>query len=127
MWKKLNVNPLGRNVEDCTVRALATALNIDWDSAHDLLCEASKNMATMPHADEVMSAILRGYGFNRAVIPNTCPDCYDAEDFCMDHPRGVYVLGFGGHVATVIDGVLMDSWDSSGLVPMYYFYRKDGK
>lgn len=127
MWKKLNVNPLGRNVDDCTVRALATALNIDWDLAHDLLCEASRNMATMPHADEVMSAILRGYGFNRAAIPNACPDCYDAEDFCIDHPHGVYVLGFGGHVATVIDGVLYDTWDSSNLVPMYYFYRKDGK
>ena len=125
MWKKLNVNPLGRNVEDCTVRALAVALSIDWDTAHQILSEASRNMATVMHSDEVMSAVLRGYGFNRSAIPNTCPDCYTAEDFCLDHPRGIYVLGFGGHVATVIDGVLLDSWDSSGLVPMYYFYKKE--
>lgn len=125
MWKKYNPNPLSRNVSDCTVRALTKALNIDWDTAHDLLCQSSRNMANMPHANEVMSAILRGYGFNRAVIPNSCPDCYTAEDFCREHPYGVYVLGFGDHVATVKDGVLYDSWNTSGLVPMFYFYRKD--
>lgn len=127
MWKKYNSNPLQRNVDDCTVRALTIALNTDWDTAHEILCDASRDMATMPHADEVMSAILRSNGFNRAVIPNTCPDCFDAEDFCMEHPKGIYVLGFGGHVAAVKDGVLLDSWNSSSLVPMYYFYRKDGK
>ena len=52
------------------------------------------------------------------------PDCYTAEDFCTDHPYGTYVLAFGGHVATVKDGVLYDAWNSSHEIPQYYFYRK---
>lgn len=38
---------------------------------------------------------------------------------------GVYVLAFGGHVATVRDGVLLDSWDSSDLIPVYYYAKED--
>ena len=57
-------------------------------------------------------------------IPNTCPDCYNAEDFTYDHPRGVFVLGFGRHVATVVDGDIYDSWDSSNEIPQYYWYKE---
>lgn len=41
------------------------------------------------------------------------------------HPHGVYVLAFGGHVATVRDGVLLDSWDSSDLIPIYYYAKEN--
>ena len=63
-------------------------------------------------------------GFYRKTIPNTCPACYTAEDFCIDNPRGTYVLGFGGHVATVVDGDLYDSWDSSQEIPVYVWSKK---
>lgn len=80
--------------------------------------------ADMPSSDAVWGSVLKKNGFVREAIPNTCPECYTAEDFCNDHQEGVYVLGFGGHVATVEDGVLYDSWDSSKEVPQYY-WRKE--
>lgn len=49
---------------------------------------------------------------------------YTAEDFCIDNPIGVFVLGFGGHVATVVDGNIFDSWDSSQEIPIYVWYKK---
>lgn len=126
MFQELNLNPLARRVGDCAVRAVALALGLDWESAFSLLCDAAFDMCDMPSSDAVWTAVLRRHGFYRAAIPDYCPDCYTAEDFCLDHPRGVYVLAFGGHVATVLDGgVLVDTWDSSGLVPQFYFYRKD--
>ena len=63
-------------------------------------------------------------GFYRMAIPSKCPDCYTVDDFCRDHPYGTYVLGLGGHVATVIDGCLYDSWDSSREVPIYMWFMK---
>ena len=48
---------------------------------------------------------------------------YTAKDFALDHPMGVYVLGFGNHVATVEDGRLYDSWDSSQEIPQYYWEK----
>lgn len=111
-------------VGDCSVRAVSVALDTDWETAYDLIASAEYNMADMPSSDSVWGAVLRGYGFYRHAIPNTCPDCYTAADFAADHPRGVYVLGFGGHVATIVDGVLYDSWNSSNEIPVYYWSKE---
>lgn len=78
-------------------------------------------MCDLPSADSVWGSVLKSAGFKRRSISNQCPDCYTAEDFCADHPMGIFVLGFGGHVATVRDGILMDSWDSSQESPIFYY------
>ena len=125
MFEYYNPNPTGRTVGDCAVRAISKALNMSWDKAYDMLAVFGMRMGDMMNSDSVWGAILRIHGFMRKSIPNQCPDCYTAEDFCRDHPYGTYVLGFGGHVATVKDGTLFDSWDSSREIPQYYWYRRD--
>ena len=124
-WRYFNENPTGRNVGDCSIRAVSVALGIDWESAFSLIAEAAFNMGDMPSSNSVWGAVLRQHGFYRTAIPNTCPDCYTAEQFAKDHPHGVFVLGFGNHVATVRDGFIYDSWDSSQEIPQYFWYRKD--
>jgi len=126
MYVAYNPNPAAmRNVEDCAVRAIAKALNIDWESAYAKLALNGFAMGDLPNANSVWGALLRQNGFYRESIPNTCPDCYTAKDFAKDHPKGVYVLGFGKHVATIVDGNLYDSWDSSNEIPQYFWYRKE--
>lgn len=125
MWIKYNPNPTGRNVGDCAVRAVTKALNTDWEDAYAMIVENGYAMGDMPSADSVWGAVLRQNGFYRKAIPNTCPDCYTAEDFCRDNPYGTFVLAFGGHVATVVDGNLYDSWNSSQMIPVYVWYRKE--
>lgn len=125
MWIRYNPSPTGRNVGDCSVRAVAKALKIDWETAYLMLCKAGYQMGDMPSSDSVWGAVLRQEGFYRASIPSSCPDCYTARDFCIDNPVGTFVLGFGGHVATVVDGDLYDSWNSSECVPQFVWYRKE--
>jgi len=124
MWKLFNNNPAGRRVGDCAVRAVSVALGMSWEDAYNLIADAGFKMADMPSSDSVWGAVLRGYGFYRHAIPNSCPDCYTAADFAEDHPRGVYVLGFGGHVATVKDGVIYDAWNSSNEIPQYVWSKE---
>ena len=123
-WIDYNPNPAGRRVGDCAVRAVSVALGIDWEAAYALIAEAGYQMGDMPSSDSVFGAVLRRNGFYRAIIPNYCPDCYSAEDFAYDNPVGTFVLGFGGHVATIRDGALYDSWDSSKEIPIYVWYEK---
>lgn len=125
MWVDYNPNPTGRRVGDCAVRAVAKALNVDWESAYAMITTDGFQMGDMPSSNSVWGAVLRQNGFYRQAIPDSCPDCYTAEDFINDNPKGTYVLGFGSHVATVIDGNLYDSWDSSKEIPQYYWYRKE--
>ena len=126
MYVPYNPNPQGRRVGDCSIRAVAKALDVDWDTAYAMIAKAGFEMADMPSSDGVWGSVLRKHGFVRYAVPNTCPDCYTANMFCIDHPEGTYVLCFGGHVATVEDGDLYDSWDSTNEIPQYY-YRKEEK
>jgi len=125
MYREYNPNPMSRKVGDCAIRAVAKALDVDWETAFSMLAANAFAMGDMPSSDSVWGATLRQHGFYREAIPNTCPDCYTAEEFCRDNPRGTFVIAFGGHVATVKDGDIYDSWDSSNEIPTYVFYRKD--
>lgn len=125
MWAEYNPNPSGRRVGDCAVRAISAALGVDWETAYALIAAKGFALADLPSSDSVWGATLRDHGFLREAIPNSCTDCYTAGDFAREHPDGIYVLGFGGHVATIKDGVLYDSWDSSREIPQFYWYRKD--
>ena len=125
MWEFFNNNPVLRTVGDCAVRAVSVALNISWEKAYSLIVANGFAMGDMPSSNSVWGAVLRQNGFKRYAVENTCPDCYTAEDFCKDHPDGVYVLGFGNHVATIKDGVLYDSWNSLSEIPQYYWYKEE--
>lgn len=124
MWIEYNPNPTGRRVGDCAVRAVAKALNVDWERAYCLIAVNGFAMGDMPSSNSVWGSVLRQHGFYRRSLPDECPDCYTAEDFCRDNPEGMYVLGFGNHVATCIDGNLFDSWNSSRETPQYYWTKR---
>lgn len=125
MWVEFNGNPTGRKVGDCAVRAVSIALGVDWETAYALIASAGFAMGDMPSSNSVWGAVLRQHGFYRFNLPDTCPDCYTFADFARDNPHGVFVLGTGSHVTTVIDGNLYDAWDSSNEVPAFVWYRKD--
>ena len=125
MWIHYNPNPVARNVGDCAVRAVAKALNTSWESAYAMIAANGYAMGDMPSSNSVWGAVLRQHGFKRKAIPDSCPDCYTAEEFSEDHPSGIFVLGFGKHVATVVDGDIYDSWDSSQDIPQYFWFTED--
>lgn len=125
LWQEFNNNPAGRRVGDCAVRAVSVALGVSWETAYLMIATMGFNLADMPSSNAVWGAVLRQNGFYREAINNTCPNCYTAADFAKEHQNGIYVLGFGNHVATIKDGVIYDSWDSSQEIPQYYWYRKD--
>lgn len=114
-------NPAARNVGDCAVRAVAKALGVDWETAYVLIAMAGYQMNDMPSSNTVWGAVLRRRGFYRHIIPNTCPECYTVGQFADEHQNGVYVVGTGNHVVTVVDGVVYDSWDSRNEIPVYYW------
>lgn len=112
MWIEYNINPLGKRVGDCAVRAIAKALETSWDKSFAMLAKEGYCRADMPSSDVVWGSILRKNGYERIVVPSDYLD-YTADDFTHDFKKGRYVLGFGGHVAVAVDGNLYDAWDSS--------------
>lgn len=125
MWINYNANPAGRQVGDCTVRAVSKVLDEDWEQSYSGMALQGFMLCDMPSANHVWGAYLRSKGFERHIIPDTCPDCYSVEDFCKDHPKGRFLLALSGHVVCIIDGNYFDTWDSGNEIPLYYWQRKD--
>ncbi len=82
-------------------------------------------MCDLPSANSVWGAYLRDKGFTRGVIPTDCPACYTVEDFCIEHPKGTYVLGTGTHAVCVKEGFYYDSWNSGNETVAYFWKRKE--
>lgn len=126
MWTQYNSNPVKSNgVDDCSVRAVAKALDVSWETAYVMLMMAGYSMGDMPHSNVVIGAVLRQNGFQREFPPDDCPDCFTVEEFCELNPEGTFVVFSQGHTATVVDGDLYDSWDSSGNTIIFVWYRDE--
>ena len=122
-YRYYNPNPIKDTASDCVVRMLCKVTGLTWAESYLALVEKGLEVGDMPSVNSVWVAFLRDMGFKRFVIPDNCPDCYTIEDFCIDNPKGLFVIGTGSHVATIEDGTLYDSWNSLGEVPMFYLRR----
>ena len=125
MYIQFNANPKKRKVGDCVIRAISTVTHKSWEQVYSELVSKGFAMYDMPTSNEVWKSYLNDLGFDRYIIPNTCPDCYTVKDFCYDYPIGEYILGTGSHAIAVIDGSYYDTWDSGEETPIYYFRRRD--
>ena len=123
-FKFTNPNPANILVGDCVIRAISLVTGKDWESTYLDLALQGFSMHDMPSSNNVWGTYLQEQGFTRHIIPDTCPDCYTVAEFCLDNPKGKFILATGTHVIAVIDGNYLDTWDSGNEVPIYYFERK---
>jgi hypothetical protein len=124
MYRYYNPN-LKHKTDDCTVRAISKALDVDWRTAFMLLSNNALRHWYMMHKNYVWGDLLEQNGFVKSSIPNSCPRCYTVAQFARDNPQGVFVLGTGSHVVTVIDGDWFDMWDSGSEVPIIVYWRRE--
>lgn len=123
MYIPFNSNPMGRRTDDCVIRAVSMAFNIDWVDAYDLITDAGRKRFDMPEANHVWIGFLLEHGYVLHPIQNSCPDCYTIRDFCHDHPVGDYIVGTGTHVVAIKDGNWYDTFNSGDLVPVFFLER----
>lgn len=124
MWVEFDNNPVRENADDCAIRAISKALNIDWERAYILLCVNGMAMGVLMNRNEVIFSVLRQHGFKRKNIPDTCPTCFTVEEFCERYPQGTYVVGTGNHVITIIDGDYYDTWDSGNEIVAFAWEKE---
>ena len=125
MFKNINVNPIHKRTDDCTIRAIATVLDKPWEEVYADICVEGLKYFDMPSANHVWGSYLKKKGFRRHIIPDTCPNCYTVEDFARDNPNGRYILAASGHVIPVIDGCYYDTFDSGQKIPIYYWTKEN--
>ena len=123
MYKYLNLNPLGRAVDDCVVRALALLLNQSWDKIYTDLTLVGYSMCLMPSNNAVHISYLKQHGYKMHIPSSDCPDCITVREFSERYPHGSYFLATGDHVVALIQGNYYDVFDSGDEVIVYYFSK----
>lgn len=124
MYRPYNPNPKHNAGSDCVVRAISYVEDQTWDDTYLDITTYGFMVKEMPSINSTWGGFLRSRGYNRYMIPNSCPDCYTVKDFCRDNPTGRYVLATGTHVVAVDNGDYYDSWDSGNEIPMYYWKKE---
>ena len=119
-----NQNPDDLRVGDCVVRAIAKVEDMDWYDVYIELSAQGMEMSDMANSNRVWMAYLKDIGYKINLLPPSCPDCYTIADFAKDNPKGKYLLATGSHLVALIDGNLFDTYDSSSLIPVFYFTKE---
>lgn len=119
-----NENPYGKMVDDCVIRAIATATGKPWDEIAYELFEEQLIQKDLQNANTVWGQVLKNKGFVKRNLPCMERSCYTVREFALSHPHGIYVVGDGSHAIAVIDGYYVDTYDSGDRNVLFY-YQKD--
>lgn len=105
---------------DCTTRAISCALNLRWK---DVLYEQFKyalQLCDMPDSIKVVNETLVHYGFVKHSYPRG-QKRETVDQFCKNHPKGIFILNLAGHLTCVKDGLFYDVWDCSHKTAYNYY------
>ena len=105
MYRFYNANAKGNFVNDCVVRAISTAENKTWDETYEELSDIAQEEGVL--LDDV--EFVEGYLDERY---KRTPHCARTiEEFIYEYPSGTYLITMEGHITTIINGVLYDTFD----------------
>lgn len=112
MFQYYNANPRGRNVNDCTVRAISLATKQTWDATFEELSKFAQAQAIMP--DEVL--YIDEFLERRFVKVCGCKNDnkqITVGEFVDRNRFGTYLITMNGHITCCINGVIYDTFDPS--------------
>jgi len=112
MYRYYNANSHNKQVEDCTIRSIATATGESWDNTYQELSEYARKKGLM--MDSVKS--IESYLDER--YPRVCNYSHTVAEFMEEYPYGVYVVSMPNHLTCIIDGVNYDTFDTTNQ-PMW--------
>lgn len=112
---KYNRHPKGLLVKDCMVRAISTVLNKDYLETRRDLNRAAKELGYGHYSEHnFIFDYLKDY--ERLIFKATTGQPrMKLADFVKEYPIGTYIVSVRKHVVAVVDGYVLDSWDSCYL------------
>lgn len=121
MFIQFNGNPCGKTTGDCVIRAISIVENKPWRSVYLSLCVEGYEKCTFGDDNQTWEKYLESLGYRRFDIPET--KGYKLSDFANSHKEGKFIVGTGSHAVAVVNGDIIDAWDSSEEKPVYYFSK----
>ena len=101
---------------DCQVRALVTALGLDYSGAYELLyaMQGERKRCSFGLVEDLEARDSRLHVIRALPFPAVRGEPrMTGVEFCRRYSNGHFILRMAHHVAAVVDGNLYDSWDST--------------
>lgn len=130
-YKEFNPNPLGKEVGDCTIRALCAVTGKSWYEIYDIMSDLGKKLACpFNYIDEIKDFDYHTELFGMVrhkVTREKGKKAMSVAQFCKEHPEGKYILRLSHHHMGVVNGEyceLYPSWEKK-TVYTYWEYKGD--
>lgn len=145
MFKKININPKGKKVGDCVIRAIAYATKQDWDKVYNDLCALGFKKKMMPNDKRVYETYLASLGWQKIKQPRKRDnskylvkelikeldyneDCYDCGEVERSFGDRI-VISVANHLTCIAKNDkgsfdLIDTWDCSQKSVGNYFVKE---
>lgn len=131
---RYNANTRGASVGDCVKRSLTIAYSMDYDQVAAELNRINRNSYHFEEGyskEPVFRKFIEARGDHFQAIHGDLPT---VEEFCEQHPSGVYLLLVSkskatntSHMVAVVNGDYYDSWGSGNWYVQRYAVVKSGK
>lgn len=123
-YQECNLNPTGKKVGDCVVRAIQKATKQTWLEVYNDLCQLGATKYRMPNDKEVYEEYLLAKGFVKHKMPkDQNGNRYPIHKLADELPNKTIVISISKHLTVVANGVLYDSWDCARK-SVYNYYTK---
>ena len=110
MYQYYNNNPLGRHVNDCSVRAIALATDESWDNTYKILSDYARH---------------QGITFSEIEFIDENSSLFTLKDFLSLSLKGRWLITMANHITCAIDGVCYDTFDPSDRLIWCVYFVKD--
>lgn len=124
--RRKNGTPYAWSRCDCSVRAVACALNISWEDAYTQLCTAGAVIYDMPDTKEAIGHVLCNNGFEYVKLgkPERGMRRNTVNETARLIKSGVIVANCTGHVVCIKNGKYYDTGDSGDMCVFSYWRKK---
>lgn len=115
MYAFLNLHPEGKRVNDCVKRSLALVSETSYKEISLELNRLKKETKSKYfNSNKNWKTYVSRKKWEKMFFPGEKDKPrMNGERFCIEFPKGKYLLRMAGHLTVCIDGVIYDTWDCS--------------
>ena len=109
---------------DCVIRAIAHALEMDYMDVMREMFALGLELGELPNTAKCYNVYLESKGFKRnSPLKTKANKKYEVRYFPTEEGK-TYLIHTSGHLTTIIDRVIYDSWNC-GECSAYSYYTKN--
>lgn len=123
IFTKVNPNPSGKKTGDCVIRAISIAESKSWIEVYDALCALGRENHVMPNSKDIYHQYLIKNGWKKNKMPKKENGKRLKIAELSQIEKNTFIAQTSGHLVAVVNGSVMDTWDSNSKCVGNYFTK----